>query len=296
MKGKLAQKEGVLLQTALCRAHSSHCPCFPRPPPTFRGHRCNVAGPLCFDFSNMGKRMGWLGQASFLTFWTWCLERRFEMEDWVLVENVPQWPHEALEEALGDLYDIQWISNSPVQLGCPAQRKRKYVFLLLRRSLRWNSFVEAHGGLQEVFGAVFYTPIAQSEVSPQQPSVTGDCLLRAPAADVKSFLQRQAERRGLQAMRHGKSWSCYQTLSAGARGRLEEYERQLGDAEKRPPMLANITQSAHRGQISYYVPALLRGSALWSFRKRRLAIPLEHCEVQGYSVWGESPLISERSA
>ena len=36
------------------------------------------------------------------------------------------------------------------------------------------------------------------------------------------------------------------------------------------------------------VPALLRSSQLWSFRKRRVAIPYEHLEIQGFRFYKEA--------
>ena len=42
------------------------------------------------------------------------------------------------------------------------------------------------------------------------------------------------------------------------------------------------------GPTADVVPALLRASVLWSFRLRRVALPLEHLELQGWAMFDSS--------
>ena len=52
---------------------------------------------------------------------------------------------------------------------------------------------------------------------------------------------------------------------------------------------SNLQQNAdYMGPVSGNVPALLQSSNLWLFGKRRLALPMEHLEVQGWNVWGNN--------
>ena len=167
----------------------------------------------------------------------------------------------------------------PSLFGLPVTRDRKYMVFLSRR-LEWCDAVHTVG-VQEAFRKLFARPVV----------MRGDELLRAPDAAVDDFVRSLAVARGLPPVGPGGvAWSCYLAMSSASKQSVRDHEESLAAAgfAQRAAVLTNIAQRAsHMGPVlSGFVPALLRSSLLWSFRKRRLVLPAEHLELQGYNLWG----------
>ncbi|CAE7778137.1 unnamed protein product [Symbiodinium sp. CCMP2592] len=262
-----------------CLSHNRSCPAFPSPQQGFSGLLCSVAGIICYDFSPMGAGKRFLGNSA-IPFLIWARERLCSQEDFFVVECVTNFDDETLAELLADSYQMHTLRACPSLFGLPVTRDRKYMVFLARRSLVWCDAVNSVGP-QEAFRKLFARPVV----------MRGDELLRAPDAAVHDFVSSLAVARGLPESGSGSvAWSCYLAMSPANRQSVRDHEQSLqaaGFAEQ-AAVLTNIAQRAsHMGPVlSGFAPALLRSSLLWSFRLRRIVLPAEHLELQGYSLWG----------
>ena len=79
-------------------------------------------------------------------------------------------------------------------------------------------------------------------------------------------------------------------LCPGMQQMVLEHEASLRDMglEVSARAIANLTQKPEymAPQVGI-APALLRNSRLWSFAHRRMALPWEHLELQGYNLYTE---------
>ena len=109
-------------------------------------------------------------------------------------------------------------------------------------------------------------------------------MLRAPAEDIRDWIDKRAVLSNLPARKQGgKHWSCYQALSFASQRSIEEHEQALVAAgcSERAAVFSNLSQRPHHmgPQLNGMIPALLRRSQLWSFRLRRVPLPQELLEV-----------------
>ena len=126
---------------------------------------------------------------------------------------------------------------------------------------------------------------------------------RAPALGVKNYIAKLAEQQHLpKNTRSGKDWSCFQAVSRAVRDKIqahqEELARKLLSADLDSGLAAtaddplelrhwtsNVAQQPHfMGPVRGNVPAMLQHTNLWIFGKRRLALPMEHLEIQGWNI------------
>ena len=272
--------------------------------------RMHVAGFNCYDWSMMGGRRGWFGRST-LPFVQWLAERLQFDEDIVLAENTPQFDVRTLADMTAEKFAIETFFLSPTLFGEPVERRRLYIVMLRKSARRWiPSLLQKEGQrrkLQRVFEDVFHRNI----VMPL------DEKFRAPQAEVQQYIRLLAEKNHLPATtRSGQPWSCYQAVSAATRRKIQGH-RQVMEAkagldarssgvapEPRPrpqteaeeaadeerQWTANLAQRpGYMGPVRGHVPAMLQGTQLWLFGKRRLALPPEHLEVQGWNVYGSGP-------
>ena len=68
---------------------------------------------------------------------------------------------------------------------------------------------------------------------------------------------------------------------------LQKYEDALKNRQNNryASLVANLSQNPYFFNTSSVMPALLRGSSLWSFEKSREVLPEELCEVQGMNIY-----------
>jgi hypothetical protein len=137
----------------------------------------------------MGKHMGWLGSGS-LPSMQWVRERLMSDEDWVIVECVTSFDHSMLEKLLGDRFSLTVLNFSPTLLGIPVMRKRKYMILLKKGSLQWDSSIAGLGpqGAFELLVA-------------RKVTISGDCLCRAPCTEVSDSVATLVVKRGFPTKR-----------------------------------------------------------------------------------------------
>ena len=228
----------------------------------------------------MGAQQGWLGDSlgPFLQFIKEALAGEY---DWIVIECVVGFDHATGLAALLVLYTLVVIISCPTGFGVPNKRRRKYMLLTRNATMSWLPFVK-ESGAQVVFDKLFTRSV----------QIRGDLFARASSDYVDSYISRIVAKKELPKRRSGKPWNCFQVLPPGMRSRVKRHEgalkREKPTLGKRPPYIANVAQNLSHSRASVVNPALLRQSALWSMRLQRLYIPLEHFEVQGYSVFSDT--------
>ena len=240
---------------------------------------CSVAGVNCYDFSSMGARKQYLGKSG-PAFVVWAAERWLADEDFFIAECVVGFDDEALADLMDGKFKMYTLRACPSLFGLPITRDRKYMVFLSNR-LSWHPAISALG-CAEAFQKLFA----------KQVVMRGDGLLRAPPSAVKEFIAKLATRRDLPQQRsRGGGWSNFLVMTPAQKTSLLKHEDALETAGL-PPKAAVLTNLAqwpeHIGPVlSGHVPALLRRSSLWSFRLRRMVLPEELFEIQGYNIFGD---------
>ena len=264
--------------TALCCKHFDSCPIFPALPDGFNGLLCSAAGINCYDFSGMGLQKKFLGDSG-LVFVVWAWERLMSKEDFFIVECVTNFDDAFLSDLLRESYDLVCLKVCPTLLGLPVSRERKYM-VCLGKTMCWDTEVLVQGH-QTAFESFFA----------RQIMIPGDDLLRASDDAVANFIRSLAAKRNLPSRRSSNSeWSCYLAMGKSLQTSVQEHEQSLTSQgyAVQSAVLTNLSQRAtYMGPVvSGHVPALLRKSMLWSFRRRRLMLPDECLEIQGYNMFG----------
>ena len=261
-----------------CVVHNMPCPVLPSRPTDFLGFLCAIAGISCFDFTNMGLQAGWFGQSA-LPFIQWLVERVMSTEDFVIMECVEQFTDDIVRSAVQGIFELVSLRISPTMFGDPISRPRKYMILSRISSVCWEPKI-VETGHQAVFHALFKRELL----------IHGDDKLQAPIEDVQRMIENMAKQRHMSPSRQsGRPWSCWQVMSAAQKSSLQNHEEKLRDMgqEIDAPFVSNLAQTpsfaAPKGPEA--LPVLLRRSSLWSFRKRRLATPLEHMALQNHVVF-----------
>ncbi len=88
----------------------------------------HCGGNPCKDWSLLGKRQGVEGPTAPALI-TWALLIRRHKPDFLIQENVLQFPIELLLDLLGGLYRAEALELDPRRLGWPVARRRRYVVL-----------------------------------------------------------------------------------------------------------------------------------------------------------------------
>ena len=219
-------------------------------------------------------------------------------EDIVVGENTLNFDVATLEEMTAHQFNLECLNVSPTLMGEPVERRRLYICMLRKGKRRWRHELLRQGlgeTWQEVFEAVFQRNIV----------MTAADKFRAPALGVKNYIAKLAEQQHLpKNTRSGKDWSCFQAVSRAVRDKIqahqEELARKLLSADLDSGLAAtaddplelrhwtsNVAQQPHfMGPVRGNVPAMLQHTNLWIFGKRRLALPMEHLEIQGWNIYG----------
>ena len=137
--------------------------------------------------------------------------------------------------------------------------------------------------------------------------MTAGSQFRAPESCKQQHVEVLAEAQKLPpTTASGKHWSCYQAVSAAVRCKINEHKQAL--LEKSGETLEDMTERErhqwtadlcqhpqYMGPSCGNVPALLRRTNLWLFGQRRLALPSEHLECQGWNLFGDPACLYKSS-
>ena len=262
--------------------------------------KMHVAGFNCYDWSLMGGRKGWFGLST-PAFVQWLAERmQFDEDDCIICENTPTFDLQTLAALTAEKWHMQVISVSPTLFGIPVERKRIYIILLRKGKMRFqglasNSSSQCQAGktnwllLQERFESVFHRNLV----------MTVGSQFRAPDSCRERNVQDLVRAQKLPpTTASGKQWSCYQAVSSAVRHKINKHKEALleksGEAvenmmeREREQWTADLGQNPqYMGPSCGHVPALLQRTNLWLFGQRRLALPSEHLECQGWNLFGD---------
>ena len=280
---------------AACPSHAcSGAAAVPSKEPTAAQLQLHIAGFSCLDWSQMGSEKGWYGDST-LPFMQWVAERFACEEHIIIAENTLQFDRKTFAKILEPKYSLSCLSVSPAMLGEPVQRQRWYMIALRKGQRRWRrrglSDADAEQPADSFLQRWFEDMFAKSvQMCPEQK-------FRAPPSLVQDFVKGLVVASTLpETSRSGQAWSCYQAMSAALRRKVEEHKRWLtqeaGEDELLLPAASmwttNLAQSAtFMPPTSGLVPAMLQKTILWLFGKRRLALPQEHLDCQGWNIFGE---------
>lgn len=263
---------------AWCFACKRKCPVFPCANEDAE-RRVAVGGVICYDWSNMGFRRGWLSDSA-VVFLAWLRERTISREHIIVVECVPGFDHGIFKVLLQDAYTLSEFIFSPEHLGFPAHRRRKYMVLLRSDLIRWHDAVSDDPFL--VFTQLFFT----------ECRLLGSALFRAPASKVQAEIMRRAKQVHLPETRlDGRAWHFKHVLSPSRRALIVEWEdwvRKELDAppKSRPDVIVQSTQRPlHQRTFSKLVPTLLRASQPWAVALQRSMLQDEKFEAQGFAIF-----------
>ena len=111
-----------------CAVHGGHC--------MLDEADMGVAGFPCVDYSPAGNQKGIAGPtfAVLLAILKWHRVRRTRV---VFLENVPEFPKEAVQQLMSDMYDFEYFYMKPADSGCEyLSRMRLFMILLLKGQRR----------------------------------------------------------------------------------------------------------------------------------------------------------------
>ncbi len=201
---KKALSRTALRSTAWCYAHDTYCPC----EPASAKYRVEAAGVTCVAWSTLGNHEGWL-HSSAMPCVVWLESIRQTEPDLVLCECVRAFPEADVTEYLGESYIVQALLTTPVDLGAPAARHRKY-------TLMWNkkSVIMRFDYTAEHFAMMFH----------RDCMLDGAVYFCAPDPVVMEYVASLAERRQVTWTR---GMSMIDVLPAGPRVRARQYGEAL---------------------------------------------------------------------
>jgi hypothetical protein len=253
-------------------------------PPGFRQGflRLAVAGTTCTSWSSMGTRRMWASDTA-VPFMVWLFEVRATLPHMVVHECTPEFDWVVFNVVLGAFYVISTIVFSPVQLGIPASRPRRYTLLVLRTSATLTLSLTT-----TTFAELFY----------RQCSVLGHVFWSAPSNLIAKYIDDLRTKLLLPEHRpDGSEWTMLQAMSSAKRGSVHRLQRLCSRMQLPLKYIVNLSQSAARFRSTEYVPALTTNTvALWSMPCQRLLIPAEYLSVQCIPIFDDNRELESRFA
>ena len=234
--------------------------------------RVAVAGTTCTSWSRLGARWKWTA-ASAIAFLAWAFETKFWAPDLIVHECTSDFDIGMLQRIFGEAYIIQSLVFSPVSLGIPASRPRRYTLMIARDSL-----VPQCPFTREGFGALMF----------KRCVADGHIFWTAPPEEVASSMREYYERLRLAPVQaSGDPWECEDLLPASQQQRLWNYRKACKKACKCLRCIVNLQQEAHfMRSLSERMPCLLtKTSSIWSMRHSRLLTASEHLGVMGVPIF-----------
>jgi hypothetical protein len=251
-----------------------------------------IAGHTCVDFSKMGARLGFCGP-SIRPFLVFVYERRVRLEDLIITECTEDFPHSVWVIFLGDIYEIHCIVLGPENFGFWCDRRRKFTILIKKSAL---AFV---GSMSEFTRMFFRSRPEVDEFG--MACEKGDMFFCAPASALDREANELAEALSV-VIPAGTATNWERLLAPGNRVRHEAYIDRLsegmlgvdGDAVDEPsyhgimqsmigPCLWDTGQTLGQ-KGSWMHPGLgtlITHGSIWSARKARIMLGLEHLVAQG---------------
>ncbi len=262
------------------------------------GVRVEIAGSTCVAWSAMGAGLGWLHDSG-LPCLVWLHWVAHTLPHVFIHECTAHFDEELLHEVLGGAsgaYLVTSFQHSPVDLGIPSQRIRKYTWGVRR------DVVDSSGG-----GAPCLSKMTMVGTATRTPPVLpgraeflslfgrtleldASVYLAAPAPVIQDVASKLARERYLQVPALGATIPWKPLLSLAHRVRLAKYKEMLQEHKELLTPSGDVATSAivnlHQtpgvfGITARTAPALLKASRLYSLQLDRPLLAVEHFLVQG---------------
>jgi hypothetical protein len=109
-----------------------------------------VGGTPCINWSSQGERSGMAGRTN-MCFMVWLIDRVRCQEDLIVHECTPLFELKWLRQALGRTHDIMAMDLSPIDLGIPTQRRRKWTIMAKKGRFEWADRLDDDDGTRNNF-------------------------------------------------------------------------------------------------------------------------------------------------
>ena len=230
-----------------------------------------IAGTTCTSWSAIGHRRKWLAESA-LPFMIWAYEALAAGPDIIIHECTPRFDYMTLVAIFGSAYFVMSLVFTPMDLGYPCSRPRRWT-VLLKKGRRRFLMPLGHCNFPRLF--------LRSCV------VGGHIFGDACATLVERYIAELASARGLPPQTHdGQPWQPQQVLSQGFFQRLLCYERFCRRLRLKLKYILNLHQNVtYMSSLSRFVPTILtKTMLLWSMVYHRMMHPLEYMQVMGIPV------------
>ena len=227
-----------------------------------------VAGHPCVPWSKRGKLLHFLDPAALPTV-VWAFSLKVHRPHLILNENVDSFDAESFFKLVMPEAQFFTACFSPVDLGIPTNRPRKYSVICLRPE-------------SPLMNKINYSPSLLAKVCFRRLHLTGSVYLQAPGETVKEFMDKLAALRGLPPRVEGKSYPCKHVMQPGNKIRMEQFrEKVVDDGHPDFDFCVDTTQTVSFGSLSRVMPTILRNSQIYSLRGDRLFVMQELMAAQG---------------
>ncbi len=251
----------------------------------------HIAGAVCSPWSLCGSRLG-LADPITKVWHIWSVERSAADEDFVVLEQAPEFPLDVLGSVLAPTHDVRAVIFGPEQCGWPINRDRTYAWCCNRRTMVWVG-PEDPGSLRADFSALFRV----------RCQLDADVFVLDDEAAVRQQLAQLAKARKvfLNSSIPVRDINVRDLLSPSGKERFDGYAAQFQQGRAcsmSGAFVCDLSQNpALRPRSGPWLPTLLKNSQLYSFSQRHLFTPLELLQAHGWPtlVQGGSPPASPPS-
>ncbi len=267
------------------------------------GLRVEIAGSTCVSWSAMGSGLEWLHDSA-LPCLVWIHWIAFSLPHIFVHECTTHFDESVLRDVLSAAYVVTSFHTSPVDLGIPSRRSRKYTWAVRRDLFDTARGVAGGGGAPQLWHAPRPRPTPPSRAEYlalfQRPlEVDASVYFVASETLLRSAAEKMASARFLPTPDPELPVRWPSLLPAAQRVRLEGYRARLrgqhllarvgergdrgeGEGTATSSAIANLMQNPGMfGTVLAVAPALLKASYLYSLHLERPLLATEHSLVQG---------------
>ena len=232
-----------------------------------------VAGNTCTPWSARGHGLGWLDPKSLPALaWGWSLKHH--APDVIINECVSSWPAEAFFKALFPEAIVGCSLFSPVDLGIPVHRPRKYTVVIPTSS-------SALSGQFASWDEKVLTGFAC-----QKLQLGGSVFLSAPESEVKDVLLTMANAKQLPPLPSGKDYAFEVVMPTAQRMRMQQFRHALEESrEEDLDINADIAHTPQYTTAMRVLPTIIQNSIMFNFAAKRMYLLRELLSAQGIPVY-----------
>ena len=241
------------------------------PPPPKKGEIwVEVAGNTCTPWSVRGKSWGWLDVQSLPALvWAFSLKFAPAMPDIIINECVPSFPAEAFFSQVFPGSVVRSTTFSPVDLGLPVNRLRRYSLIFPKQS-------------SPVYGMVPWDTQVLSDFAFRKLHLRGSVFFQASPELVKEFMDELAAAKQMPPRHGGKTYACEAVMQSGDKIRMNQYKQKaMEGGYHNMDLNIDVAQTVNYGGMLEVLPTFVRNSSIYNFHHKRLMMPLEQLSALG---------------